>query len=81
MGGDGSISQSELDKLFGTNGGLEDLPEMDDAQNIKHVWIIKNTTNGGVCGGRCWSVWDAQAALARAQKDYPDSKFEIRQVR
>lgn len=77
----GSISQRELDALFGANGGLETMYEVEPVDTVQHVWIIKNLTTGGVCSGRCFNVIQAQSALMLAQKDYQDCKFEIMQVR
>lgn len=77
----GSISQNELDALFGNDGGLEAIDELEPLQEERHIWIIKDITTGGVCGGRCWTAFDAQSLLLKAQKDYPDNKFEIRQVK
>lgn len=77
--GDGGISQDELDRLFGVGGGLEELPELHDKNSS--VWIVKDNTTRAVCGGRCWSLAEAQKLLNEAMKNYPNNKFEIKQVR
>lgn len=72
---DGSISQSELDKLFGT---LEELPVSETP--AQQIWLVKSK-NGAIFGGRCYNMWQAQALLQRAQKDYPSEKISIMQVK
>ena len=76
---DGAISQAELDKLFGVGGGLEELSELHPKGSP--IWIVKDLTTRAVCGGRCWSLAEAQKLLNDAMKNYPNHKFEIKQVR
>ena len=75
----GAISQAELDNLFGVGGGLEELPEL--YPKGSHVWIVKDSTYGAVCGRRCWSYIEAQNLITEAKKHYPNHTFEIKQLR
>lgn len=76
--GDGGISQNELDKLFGVSSGLKELEELHEEKSS--IWIVKDNTTRAVCGGRCWSLAEAQKLLNDAMKDYPNNKFEIKKV-
>lgn len=70
---DGSISQEELNNLFGSDG-LEELPA-----EPEHIWLIKSKYS--VIGGRNFSYLQAQSLLFKAQKDYPGVELRIVQVR
>lgn len=70
---DGSISQNELDQLFGL-GDLKELP------SEEHIWIVK-VRNGGVMGGRCYTLWTAQSLMEKAKKDYPGVEMDVKQIK
>lgn len=70
---EGSISQEELNNLFGS-GELEELPAEPD-----HIWLVKGEYS--VIGGRNFSLWAAQNLLAKVQKEHPGRVFKIIQVR
>lgn len=73
----GGISQNELDKLL--SGGLQNL----SSTHTKYspIWIIKDTTNNAVVGGRCWTELEARSLLAAAMKNYPDHNMVIQQLK
>lgn len=61
---EGSISQGELDALFGT-ATLEELQE-----EPQHIWLVKSEDNRSVFGGRCFSLWQAQSLSDKVYKEY-----------
>lgn len=68
---DGSISQEELDSLFGLDEFSIEKP--------KHVWLVKS--GNSVFGFRNYSLLEAQLLRDKVKRENPGIIFEIVQVR
>lgn len=62
--------------------GLEELDDLEELfETDSGIWIVKDLTSRAVAGPRHTTEAAARLTLNKAQKDYPNHKFEIRKVR